>query len=158
MVSQGTRAGVCFAFLRETIANTRKRLQTTANPAFLPPHRMFTTGQKVVCINDQFEPWVYDLYRALPKKGRAYTIRAISVGRSNPKFSVNDDAELKLTDAEFDILVLLKELQNPEDPHSSVKQELGFRSERFAPLEEDSEEVEDEAEELIGAGAATKGW
>jgi hypothetical protein len=39
-----------------------------------------------------------------------------------------------------------------------VKQELGFRSERFAPLEEDSEEVEDEAEELIGAGAATKGW
>jgi hypothetical protein len=119
---------------------------------------MFTTGQKVVCINDQFEPWVYDLYRALPKKGRTYTIRAMSVGRSNPKFSVNDDAELKLTDAEFDILVLLKELQNPEDPHSSVKQELGFRSERFAPLEEDTEEVEDEAEELIGAGAATKGW
>ncbi|MCW0218259.1 MAG: hypothetical protein OJI67_08035 [Prosthecobacter sp.] len=119
---------------------------------------MFSTGQKVVCINDQFEPWVYDLYTALPKKGRTYTIRAISVGRSNPKFSVNDDAELKLTDAEFDILVLLKELQNSEDPHSSVKQELGFRSERFAPLEEDEEEIEDEAEELIGAGAATKSW
>ncbi|MEN3942519.1 hypothetical protein WJU23_14565 [Prosthecobacter sp. SYSU 5D2] len=121
---------------------------------------MFTTGQKVVCINDQFEPWVYDLYTALPKKGRTYTIRAISVGRSNPKFSVNDDAEIQLTDAQFDILVLLKELQNTEDPHSSVKQELGFRSERFAPLEEDEEEIEDEAEagELIGAGASTKGW
>lgn len=119
---------------------------------------MFSTGQKVVCINDQFEPWVYDLYLALPKKGRTYTIRAISVGRSNPKFSVNDDAEIKLTDAEFDILVLLKELQNPEDPHSSVKQELGFRSERFAPLEADEEEEEDEVGELVGAGAATKSW
>lgn len=119
---------------------------------------MFTTGQKVVCINDHFEPWVFDLYTSLPKKGRTYTIRSISVGRSNPKFSVNDDAEIKLTDAEFDILVLLKELQNSEDPHSSVKQELGFRSERFAPLEEDEEEIEDEAEELIGAGANAKNW
>ena len=117
---------------------------------------MFKTGQKVVCINDQFEPWVYDLYRALPKKDKTYTIRAIAPGRSNPKFSVNDDADLKLTDAEFDILVLLKELQNPDDPHSSLKQELGFRSERFAPLEVDEEEAEDEVGELVGAGA--KDW
>jgi len=118
---------------------------------------MFTTGQKVVCINDQFEPWVYDLYRALPKKGRTYTVRAIGSGRSNPKFSVNEDAEITLTDAEFDILLLLKELQNPEDPHSSIKQELGFRSERFAPLETDSEE--EEVGELIGVGAGKeKEW
>src|SRR5690606_37764431 len=107
---------------------------------------MFSTGQKVVCINDTFEPWVYDLYSALPKKDRTYTIRAVAVGRSNPKFSVNDDAEIKLTDAEFDILVLLQELKNGEAPHSSVKQELGFRSERFAPLEEEEEEAEEEAE------------
>lgn len=124
---------------------------------------MFSTGQKVVCINDTFEPWVYDLYSALPKKDRTYTIRAVAVGRSNPKFSVNDDAEIKLTDAEFDILVLLQELKNGEDPHSSVKQELGFRSERFAPLEEEEEEAEEEAEagEYIGAGAGAgsgKGW
>lgn len=117
---------------------------------------MFQTGQKVVCINDQFEPWVYDLYRALPKKGRTYTVRALSVGRSNPKFSVNEDAEIKLTDAEFDILLLLKELQNPDDPHSSVKQELGFRSERFAPLEEDTEEEEEG--ELVGAGVGKQDW
>lgn len=102
---------------------------------------MFTTGQKIVCINDQFEPWVYDLYRALPKKDKVYTVRAVAPGRSQPKFSLDDDANLKLTDAEFDILLLLKELKNPEDPHSSVKQELGFRSERFAPLEEEEEEA-----------------
>jgi hypothetical protein len=111
---------------------------------------MFQTGQKVVCINDQFEPWVYDLYTALPKKDRIYTVRSMAAGRSNPKFSVNDDAEIKLTDAEFDILLLLKELQNPDDPHSSLKQELGFRSERFAPLQADSQEEEES--ELVGVG------
>lgn len=117
---------------------------------------MFSTGQKVVCINDQFEPWVYDLYRALPRKGRTYTVRAISPGRSQPRFTVNDDAEIQLTGAEFDILLLLKELQNPDDPHSSIKQELGFRAERFAPLEEDAEE--EEAEELVGVGAGKQDW
>ena len=73
---------------------------------------MFHTGQKVVCINDQFEPWVYDLYLSLPKKDSTYTVRAMSAGRSNPKFSVNEDAKIQLTDAEFDILLLLKELQS----------------------------------------------
>lgn len=103
---------------------------------------MFTTGQKVVCIDDKFDPWVYDLFRALPRKDAVYTVRAMRAGRSNPKFALNDDAELQMVDAEFDILLLLKELQNPDDPHSSVKQELGFRSERFAPLQ--TEEKEDE--------------
>ncbi len=117
---------------------------------------MFQTGQKVVCINDQFEPWVYDLYTALPKKDRIYTVRSMAAGRSNPKFSVNDDAEIQLTDAEFDILLLLKELQNPDDPHSSLKQELGFRSERFAPLQTDSEEEEESA--FIGVGTGKEDW
>jgi hypothetical protein len=117
---------------------------------------MFQTGQKVVCINDEFEPWVYDLYRSLPKKGRIYTVRAVGVGRSNPKFSVNDDAEIQLKTAEFDILILLHELLNPDDPHSSVKQELGFRSERFAPLQEDTEEEKEY--ELIGTGKKAHEW
>jgi hypothetical protein len=117
---------------------------------------MFQTGQKVVCINDQFEPWVYDLYTALPKKDRIYTVRSMAAGRSNPKFSVNDDAEIQLTDAEFDILLLLKELQNPNDPHSSLKQELGFRSERFAPLQTDSEVEEESA--FIGVGTGKEDW
>ena len=117
---------------------------------------MFQTGQKVVCINDEFEPWVFDLYRSLPKKNKIYTIRAVGVGRSNPQFVVNDDAEIKLKSAEFDLLILLKELINPDDPHSSAKQELGFRSERFAPLQEDT--VEEEEYELIGTGKAHEEW
>ena len=64
------------------------------------------------------------------------------------------DAEIKLTGAEFDILVLLEELRNPEDPHSSVKQELGFRSERFAPLLEDFEE--EHAYQHIDVGSGKK--
>ncbi|MFM7604841.1 MAG: hypothetical protein ACKO8Z_06535 [Prosthecobacter sp.] len=105
---------------------------------------MFQTGQKVVCINDEFAPWVYDLYRALPKKDHTYTIRSIAIGRSNPKFEVNDNAEIQMTDANYDLLVLLEELINPEDPHSNVRQELGFRGERFAPTA--SADVEEEAE------------
>lgn len=116
---------------------------------------MFQTGQQVVCINDHFDPWVYDLYTALPKKGRTYTIRAVSAGRSNPTFAVDDEAAITLTGADFDILVLLEELRNPEDPHSSVKQELGFRSERFAPLEEEEAEASAAAGELAGVGAQT---
>ena len=117
---------------------------------------MFSVGQRVVCINDDFEPWVYDLYKVLPKKDKVYTVRAIGMGRSNPQFVLNDEAEIKLTGAEFDFLILLKELLNPDDPHSNVKQELGFRAERFAPLQED--EIEEEEGELVGVGAAEKSW
>jgi hypothetical protein len=114
---------------------------------------MFQTGQRVVCINDDFAPWVYDLYRALPRKDQIYTVRSVAIGRSNPTFQVNEDAEIQLKTAEIDILILLKELINGEDPHSSVKQELGFRAERFAPLQEDQIEEEAEAYELQPAGA-----
>ena len=117
---------------------------------------MFKTGQRAACINDDFEPWVFDLYRALPKKDQIYTVRAVRAGRSNPDFTVNENAEIKLTGAEFDILILLEELINPDDPHSSARQELGFRAERFAPLLEETEEVEEY--ELIGAGAGKQPW
>jgi hypothetical protein len=53
---------------------------------------MFKTGQQVVCIDDQFDPWVFDLYKSLPKKDQIYTVRALRAGRSNPKFTVTDDA------------------------------------------------------------------
>lgn len=115
---------------------------------------MFQTGQRVVCINDDFEPWVFDLFKSLPKRDQIYTVRAIRPGRSNPSFTVDEDANLSISSADFDILVLLDELHNPDDPHSSIKQELGFRAERFAPLEEDLEEMEEV--ELIGFGKEEK--
>ncbi len=49
--------------------------------------------------------------------------------------------------------LLLEELKNPPDPFHQGKQELGFSSERFAPLEElPAEEAEEE--EAIELGAA----
>ncbi len=112
---------------------------------------MFHVGQKVAAINVDFQPWVYDLYKNLPKKNSIYTIRAMRTGRTAPKFDLDPETcDLKMVGAEFDILVLLEELINPNDPHSNVEQELGFRSDRFAPLLEETEEAEDGV--LVGAG------
>ena len=99
------------------------------------------------------QPWQKAGRDVSPAEDR-YLMTVIATA-SNPKFTVTDDAEIKLKEAEFDILILLKELLNPDDPHSSVKQELGFRSERFAPLQTDSEETEEY--ELVGTGKA-KEW
>ena len=115
---------------------------------------MYQNGQHVVCIDDSFEPWVFDLYSSLPKKNSTYTVRAVKSGRSNPQFVVDDDANLSIGAAEFDILILLNELHNPDDPHSSIQQELGFRAERFAPMQEDLEENEEV--ELVGFGQEEK--
>lgn len=117
---------------------------------------MFQTGQRVVCIDDQFDPWVYDLYKALPRKNGIYTVRALGMGRSNPTFALDEEARLKITAAEFDLLILLEELHNPEDPHSTIRQELGFRAERFAPLEEDLAEKEEAA--FVGSEVEVKIW
>ncbi len=117
---------------------------------------MFHQGQRVVCIDDQFAPWVYDLYRALPQKNEVYTVRALGIGRSNPQFGLDDDAQLTILGAEPDLLVLLEELHNPDDPHSTIQQELGFRAERFAPQEEDW--MEEEAVALVGVGQDVESW
>ena len=96
-------------------------------------------GQRVVCINDTFESWVHEYYDQLPEKGQVYTIRAMSLGRGTLRGS--DMAEVKL---------LLEELHNSEDPHHVGGEELGFRSDRFAPL------VEEEVEEHASAGVAVE--
>jgi hypothetical protein len=50
--------------------------------------------------------------------------------------------------------LLLSELTNPPDPFHQGKQELGFTSERFAPMEElPPEEAVASEGELVGAGA-----
>ena len=111
---------------------------------------MYQNGQRIVCIDDSFDPWVFDLYQSLPKKNSIYTVRTVKSGRSNPQFVVDVDANLSIGGAEFDILVLLEECINGDDPHSNIKQELGFRAERFAPLQEDLEENEEV--EFVGFG------
>jgi hypothetical protein len=101
-------------------------------------------GQKVVCINDTFPALVRAIYKQLPVKGITYTIREVFLGREKV-VKGGDSATVGL---------LLAELTNPQDPFHLGKQELGFSSERFAPLEEKTDEssVGEEADELVGAG------
>lgn len=101
-------------------------------------------GQKVVCINDTFPALVRAIYQQLPVKGVTYTIREVFLGREKV-VKGGDSATVGL---------LLVELINPKDPFHQGQQELGFSSERFAPLEEktDDAEVGEEAGELVGAG------
>jgi hypothetical protein len=94
-------------------------------------------GQRVACVNDTFPSWVREYYDQLPTKGAIYTIRAVSLGRGTLVGS--ESAEVRL---------LLEELHNGPDPHHKGGDEMGFRSDRFAPLEEldESETAEAESE------------
>jgi len=78
----------------------------------------------VVCINDDFSPTVRHIYRQLPIKDEIYTVREVGIGRT------------RVTGGDVSYLVLLQELHNPEDPYmkDGAAEEMGFRSDRFAPL------------------------
>jgi len=100
-------------------------------------------GQKVVCINDTFPDLYRALYKQLPVKGSTYTIREVFLGREKI-VKGGDSATVGL---------LLAELHNGPDPFHAGKQELGFSSERFAPLEElPPEEIAEENIAYTGAG------
>jgi len=100
-------------------------------------------GQKVICINDAFPEFIRAIYKQLPDKGKVYTVREVFLGREKI-VKGGDTATVGL---------LLEELHNPPDPFHQGQQELGFSSERFAPLEElPPEEEEEEDELLIDAG------
>jgi hypothetical protein len=97
---------------------------------------MFTKGQRVVCINDTFPPEIAKMYAQLPVKGNAYRVREVYLGQESPKAK---DATCGIT---------LYELRNPPDARL---REIGFNSERFAPLEELPEvEQAEELAETIG--------
>jgi len=94
---------------------------------------MFTRGQRVVCINDTFSPEIAKMYAQLPVKGTTYRVREVYLGQESPTAK---DATCGIT---------LFELRNPPDARL---RELGFNSERFAPLDE-LPEVEQEEEIAI---------
>ncbi len=104
---------------------------------------MFERGEKVVCVNGDFSPSVRRLYRQLPVKDHIYTIRDVGIGR------VRVTSEAGANDVSY--LVLLEELHNPDDPYmpEGRGEEMGFRSDRFAPLVETS--LEEHATESIPA-------
>ena len=98
-------------------------------------------GQKVVCVNDRFGEFIRAIYLQLPVKGKTYTIRDVFLGREKI-VKGGETATVGLT---------LEELVNPPDPFHAGREELGFSSERFAPLEEIPVQ-EEETGELVGAG------
>lgn len=100
-------------------------------------------GQRVICINDSFTQFVRAMYKQLPVKGKTYTIREVFLGREKI-VKGGESATVGL---------LLEELQNPPDPFHAGQQELGFSSERFAPLEELP--AEETADEEVAAAAGT---
>lgn len=114
--------------------------------------RAMVKGQSVVCINDTFSDMVRALYKQLPTEGETYTIREVFLGREKI-IKGGDSATVGL---------LLAELTNAVDPFHAEQQELGFSSERFAPLEElPPEEAYAEAEgelELVGPGPGPIKW
>jgi hypothetical protein len=100
-------------------------------------------GQRVVCIDDAFSDFVRAIYAQLPVKGKTYTVREVFLGRERI-VKGGESATVGL---------LLHELVNPPDPFHAGKEELGFSSERFAPLEElPPEEAEAGAEAAAGTG------
>ena len=104
-------------------------------------------GQKVVCTNDSFTAVIRAIYKQLPVKGNTYTIREVYLGREKV-VKGGDSATVGL---------LLAELVNPPDPFHAGQQELGFSSERFAPLEEMPAEEAEEELEAVGVGDDQKG-
>ena len=105
---------------------------------------MFDTGENVVCINDTFEPLHRKLYRELPKKGEIYTVRECSIGRT----------KTGAVDPGISFRLLLEEMTNDLDPYmdEASAEELGFRTDRFAPLTslEEEEELEETMTTAIG--------
>ena len=104
-------------------------------------------GQQVVCVDDQFPKPLAKYYVNLPIRNKVYTIRAVFLGRRlmHPMGGAADS----------EIGLLLQELVNGADPRNMHRQELGFNSERFRPLQHLDTDSENE-EELVRVRAAPK--
>jgi hypothetical protein len=91
-------------------------------------------GQKVVCVNDRFDPDIAKFYIALPKKDVVYVIREVKIGVS-PAGSPGE------------VCIYLIALNNPRSNEPPFP-ERGFNAERFRPLDE----VQEEARRQQGQG------
>jgi hypothetical protein len=92
-------------------------------------------GSLVACVDDVFPDWAKQAYTALPVKGEVYTVRELSPGRGSPLLVVDGKPVINgAGDKHPEIQILLMELHNPMDPFCAGR-ELGFKAERFAPIE-----------------------
>lgn len=94
---------------------------------------MYSLGDKVVCMDEDYPDWALDLYDQLPMKGKTYTIRNVSIGRSD----IDDQGTDSLV-----VSYLLNEITNRNDPHFiGGKEELRFNESHFMLLEEFNKRV-----------------
>jgi hypothetical protein len=100
---------------------------------------MFNRGQKVVCIDDQFAGPLRRVIAEFPVKGRSYTVREVQPGRA-ALHPINTTSQVIPS-------VLLEELMNPPDPRNKDGREIGFRADRFRPIEPPLEDSNYESEE-----------
>ncbi len=109
-------------------------------------------GSLVVCLDDVFPEWAKKIYTALPVKGEVYTVREMAPGRGVP-FVVENGKIVPNGggDKSPEIHLLLEELKNPPDPFCAGR-ELGFKAERFAPIEFAEAETAAEAEVSAESG------
>lgn len=84
---------------------------------------MFEPGQKVVCVDDKFEPAALRWLKQTPIKDKVYVVRDVKIG-----FLL-----IKRGQREGGVRVLLIGLNNS---NAKDGQEHGFNSDRFRPLEE----------------------
>ena len=91
---------------------------------------MFKTGEKVVCVDDQFSDGIKKFYWKLPVKGVVYTVRDVVPG-------ITSAADIGKRETPT---VYLVELINPCSDKPPYP-ERGFKCERFAPLQTDEDEV-----------------
>jgi hypothetical protein len=118
-------------------------------------------GKKVVCVDDVFPAWVYDVYKELPVKDVTYTVREVRLGRT--QWGVMKDGKLVkngASETSATVALLVEELHNPDDPWGPTNNkggvELGFNSERFRELEEAHDE--DELSDAMIAAVADEGF
>ena len=100
---------------------------------------MFNRGQKVVCVDDQFAGPLRRIIAEFPVKGRSYTVREVQPGRA-ALHPINTTSQVIPS-------VLLEELMNPPDPRNRDGREIGFRGDRFRPIEPPLEDSNYESEE-----------
>ena len=107
---------------------------------------MFNRGDKVVCICDKFPLGIEKWYKELPKKDVVYVIRDVYLGRGSLVNKVPG-----ATDGEVGVLLI--GINNPPDPNNIHKLELGFKAERFRPLDELKDEAREKNTGKMGFGA-----
>ena len=87
---------------------------------------MFSVGQKVVCVDDQWPESVKEIYLSLPVKDSVYVVRAVRVGVKADELIMDMRRVLEQS-------LLLVGLYNPVN---KLGVEAGFAASRFRALDE----------------------